>query len=164
MFLCAYSLTPLYNNFACNVQAQVVSLIATNHLHWKQAIPPPDIKEGSPKDPRTPRKPVTLWQLHDPDPEPDPCVPRKPSFHCPQHNWWVLAHCCLVAMWFYNMFLKLNSLAWNHWQKLTTKLLLPKTAPTLRGALRDNFEKDNPVSPRVKSLKQRTPEPGNNCN
>jgi hypothetical protein len=60
-------------------------------------------------------------------------------------------------MWFYSMFLKLSSLTWNSWQKLTTKLLLPKTTPTLRGALQDNFDKDNLVSPHVKPLKQKIP-------
>ena len=60
-------------------------------------------------------------------------------------------------MWFYNMFLKLNSITWSNWQRLTTKLLLPKTAPTLRSALRDNFDKDNPTLPYVKPVKQKAP-------
>ena len=157
MFLCAYSLSPLYIICACKIQAQVISLLATNHLHWKPSIPPPDIKEGSPKRSKTPRKPLTWWQLHDPDPEPDPCAPREPSFHYPQRGWWVLTHCCLVEMWFYNMFLKLNSISWDKWQQLTTKLLLPKTAPTLKSALRDNFDKDNPTLPCVKPAKQKAP-------
>ena len=126
-------------------QAEAMALVTTacvmwNHLHWKAVLPPPELKRPPDRDK------TILWQYQVPPPP-----PREPPFSYPTKAGASLySHCCLVAMWFYNMCLRAYHLGWHHWQKATTKLIIPRDKASWKVPFKDTFDKDNPCPPKAK--------------
>ena len=69
-----------------------------------------------------------------------------------------LPACILIAMWFYNMFLRLGGFSIAQWSKLTTKLwLMLPSSTTWKHAFVDSYDKDNPTPPRHRPRVRSTP-------
>ena len=137
-----------------HINTDVSSFARTMATHSPQnrVVPPKPPKLPAPNEQLPPPRMFALWQLQ----APEVYVPRKPPFSYPTLNWKVLNGCCLVSMWFYNMCLKSNTFLWHHWEKLTTKQLVPSSVKELADPLKDSFDKDKPVKP-VTTLKGAPP-------
>lgn len=131
---------------------EALAMVATacvfwNHLHWRAVLPPPTLKKPPDRDK------FTIWQLEIP---PLPLNPRAPPFSYPRClKSSLYSNCCLVSRWFYNMFLKVINLGWTHWERATTKCILPSDKGAWIDPLRDTFDKDNPIKP----VQKPTPKP-----
>ena len=132
---------------------EALAMVATaaifwNHLHWKEVLPPPALKKPPDRDK------MSIWQSDVP-----PAI-SAPPFSFPTHIGSALySGCCLISMWFYNLFLKVLNLSWTQWEKATTKLLLQPQRDKGLDPLRDSYDKDNPIKPipKVKArMKPRT--------
>ena len=60
-----------------------------------------------------------------------------------------VAGCIVVAMWFYNLFLKVGGFSFNQWSKATTKQWCKPVSinATWNEAFVDSYDRDNPIKP-----------------
>jgi hypothetical protein len=110
---------------------------------------------------KTPTRPPAPWR----DYAPISYKPPDPAFHFPSKlgtgifSTGVYTGCFLIAMWFYNMFLKTGGFTWSQWSKATTKQVLPPLDVSWSTPLGDSFDRDNPQQPRHRPRTRVTPSP-----